>query len=142
MKALISIFIVLVLIYGFLELIGFYNRTARPGAGGGGDDAPIAAHIDHLAGSGDTLSGLPQSLEASLAQAQQGGLEELGKWLKTWSRNVQDPRLAWIELDYIVLLNLKDHQAARERFLAVRNRIGPDSPVAERIRKLEPAYEQ
>lgn len=141
MKALISIFIVLVLIYGFLELTGFYNRTARPGAGGG-EEAPIVAHVDHIAGSGENLSGLPQSLEASLAQAQQGGLEELGKWLKTWNRNVQDPRLAWIELDYIVLLNLKDHKAARERFLAVRSRIGPESPVAERIRKLEPAYEQ
>lgn len=140
MKALISIFIVLVCVYGFMELVGFYNRTAKPQSSGG--EEVSAPRVEHIAGSGEGLSGMPVGLEASLAQAQQQGLEELGKWLKQWGRNVQDPRLAWIELDYIVLLNLKDHKLARERFLQVKSRIGPESPVAERIRKLEPAYEQ
>lgn len=137
MKALIAIFILLVAVFLFTELVGFYNRTARPRpAYEESNPAPQA-----LAG-GESLPGLPPALEASLAQAQQQGVEELGKWLRTWHRQIQDPRLAWIELDYVVLLNLKDHKAAREKFLEVRERTPPSSPVYVRLEKLAPAYEQ
>ncbi|MBL9126205.1 MAG: hypothetical protein JNL97_01100 [Verrucomicrobiales bacterium] len=142
MKALIAIFFALVGVYLFMELVGFYNRTAGP------DGGPVPGYVappsdaSPAAVTGDSLPGLPQALESSLAQAQQQGAEELGKWLKAWSKQVQDPRLAWIELDYVVLLNLKDHKAARERFLHVKSRIPPGSPVYDRILKLDSAYEQ
>ncbi len=139
MKALIVIFIGLVAVFLFTQLTGFYNRTSRENPRT--DDsyvpsAPVASAVSE----GSSLPGLPPHLEASLLTAQQAGLEELGKWLRTWSRQVQDPRLAWIELDYVVLLNLKDRKAAIEKFDQVRARVPADSPVAERIRKLEPAY--
>ena len=69
-------------------------------------------------------------------------MEELGKWIKLYGSKVQDPRLASIELDYVVLLNLKNHKAARERFIQVAARIQPGSPMFERIRKLAPAYDE
>lgn len=141
MKALIAIFIVLVAAFLFNELVGFYNKTSRPGAGSGVVEAP-AHHPESATVTGESLPGLPPFLESSLTQAQQQGAEELGKWLKNWSKQVQDPRLAWIELDYVVLLNLKDHKAARERFLQIKARITPGSAAYDRLIKLEPAYEQ
>lgn len=138
MKALIVIFVALVAVFLFTQLTGFYSRTAR-------ETPPQESYAPSPAASsssteGSSLPGLPFHLEASLQQAQQAGLEEFGKWLKTWGRQVQDPRLAWIELDYVVLLNLKDRKAAIEKFEQVAARVPANSPVAERIRKLAPAY--
>lgn len=138
MKVLITVFIIMVAVYLFLQVAGVYDRSVHPGRQTS-ETAPAASHSGT---SGESLPGLPPYLEASLAQAHQEGAEALGKWLKTWSRQVQDPRLASIELDYIVLLNLKNHRDARDRFLQVAARVPPGSPVAERIRKLAPAYEQ
>lgn len=138
MKALIAIFFALVGVYLFTELVGFYRRTSGPD--GGTVSSPSSETSSVV--TGDSLPGLPSQLESSLAQAQQQGAEELGKWLKTWSKQVQDPRLGWIELDYVVLLNLKDHKAARERFLQIKARTPPGSPVHERLKKLDSAYEQ
>ncbi len=76
---------------------GFYDRTARPR--NPTDPVPVEV-VSAPSPAGTELPGLPPHLEASLAQAQQGGQEELGKWLRQWGRQVQDPRLAWIELDY------------------------------------------
>ncbi|MGE3310947.1 MAG: hypothetical protein AB7O66_13335 [Limisphaerales bacterium] len=137
MKALIAIFIALVGVYLFMELVGFYNRTSRSDS----NQEYVEPTESVGAFSGDSLPGLPPFLETSLVQAQSQGAEELGKWLKAWSKQVQDPRLAWIELDYIVLLNLKDHAAARERFQQVKARTPPGSPVFDRIQKLDAAYE-
>lgn len=144
MKALISIFIILVLVYGFMKLVGFYDRTAKPDHRASNEEWNQAAAAPGAGGSaaitGTSLSGLPSTLEGSLTQAQQEGVEAFGKWIKTWHKQIQDPRLAWIELDYVVLLNLKNHNEARERFLQVKSRIGPGSPVYDRITKLDSAY--
>lgn len=136
MKALISILIILVTVYAFMQLVGFYNRTAGPQSTTGETSTTSPAPNTQ------DLPGLPSYLEASLAQAHREGAESLGKWLKQWHKHVQDPRLAAIELDYVVLLNIQNHAAARERFQQVRARINPDSPVYPRVKSLEPAYEQ
>jgi hypothetical protein len=52
----------------------------------------------------NVLPGLPPSLEASLQAAQKQGAAGLKAWLKSYRPYVTDPRLAAIELDYIVLL--------------------------------------
>ena len=140
MKVLIAVFAILVAVYLFLQIAGVYDRSVNPNHHAA-ETAP-AHPAPGASASGQDLPGLPPGLEPSLTQAQQEGVEALGKWLKSWSRQVQDPRLAWIELDYVVLLNLKNHREARERFLQVAARVPPGSPVAERIRKLAPAYEQ
>jgi hypothetical protein len=144
-KTLIAIFFFLIGVSLFMWVVGFYDRTARPrstteewapatpAAGSPGGSVSVGGH---------ELPGMPPHLEPSLAQAHQGGAEELGKWLRQWGRQVQDPRLAWIELDYVVLLNLQSHKAARERFQQVQARIAPGSPVYDRLQKLASAYEQ
>ncbi len=139
MKILIAIFIIMVAVYLFMKVAGVYDRSVNPSARvqESAADTPGTAAM-----TGESLPGLPAYLETSLVQAQQGGVEALGKWLKEWGKHVQDPRLAWIELDYVVLLNLRSHREAREHFQQVAARVGPGSPVAERVRKLAPAYEQ
>lgn len=89
----------------------------------------------------DQLSGLPQSLEASLRAAEEHGAEGLGNWLKTYGRVVQDPRKAWIQLDFCLLLSKDDPSEARRLFAEVKNRTPETSPVWPRIKKLEKAYE-
>jgi hypothetical protein len=137
MKTLITILIILGAVFIFTQIMGVYDRTARPG----GSQTQVVEDASSP-GSGAHLPGLPSYLEGSLAEAQAQGVEALGKWLNAWSKHVQDPRLAWIELDYVVLLNLKDHKAARQKFAEVKARVPPGSPVYERIKRLESAYER
>lgn len=141
-KTFIIICMVLVGVFIFTEITGLYDRTAKPKITTSEPTEPAPAAAPAIAVSGQELPGMPSYLEDSLAKAHQEGLEALGKWLKTWSKKVQDPRLAWIELDYVVLLNLKDHKAARERFHSVQARVPETSPVFHRVQKLAPAYEQ
>ncbi len=139
-KTLIAIAIGLVGVYLFMWVAGFYDRNVHP-TGPHESSAPPPPAAGTPASSSDHLSGLPPQLETSLNHAKEAGSEELGKWLKQFGRQVQDPRLAAIELDYVVLLNLKNHKAARERFVEVASRIQPGSPLFERVRRLAPAYD-
>lgn len=89
----------------------------------------------------DQLSGLPQSLEASLRTAEGQGAAGLGNWLKVYGRAVHDPRKAWIELDYCLLISKDDPAEARRLFAQIKNRTPETSPIWPRIKKLEHAYE-
>ena len=44
-------------------------------------------------------------------------------WLKTYGQSVEDPRKAWIELDYCVAVAREDPAEARRVFAAVKERI-------------------
>jgi hypothetical protein len=87
------------------------------------------------------LSGMPPSLENALQAAQKQGAEGLGNFLRQYAHVIRDPRLAAIELDYVVLLSLKDPVEARRIFQAVQQRTLPSSPVYERVKKLEKNYQ-
>jgi hypothetical protein len=89
----------------------------------------------------EQLPGMAQTLEPSLQAAQKEGATALRNWLKTYNRALQDPRKAWIELDYAVLLSRDDPAEARRIFAAVKERTPPSSPVWPRIKRLEPTYE-
>ena len=52
-----------------------------------------------------------------------------------------DPRLAWIELDYVVEVAPSDPAAARKVFAQVKARLTPTSPVYSRMQQLEKPYE-
>ena len=58
-------------------------------------------------------------------------------WLKTHSQSVEDPRKAWIELDYCVAVAREDPAEARRVFATVKERTPPSSPVWPRIKQLE-----
>lgn len=90
---------------------------------------------------GENLEGLPQSLVASLQAAQTQGAAGLRNWLKAYGQSVQDPRKAWIELDYVVLLARENPAEARKLFAEVKQRTPPSSPVWPRIKQLQPTFE-
>jgi hypothetical protein len=89
----------------------------------------------------DALPGLPQGWDSSLKAAEQGGAGALGNWLKTYGRGVQDPRKAWIELDYVLMITRDNPQEAKRLFAEVRDRTPPTSPVWPRIHDLEKSYQ-
>jgi hypothetical protein len=88
-----------------------------------------------------SLPALPPHLQASLEQAKQQGPAALKIWLDRNRHLVQDPRLADIELDYVLLLGARNFTEARQRFSAVRDRTPTNSPVYPRIQQLQRHYE-
>ena len=69
--------------------------------------------------------------------------EELGDWLEKAKRSpqIKDPRLAWIELDYVLKVSASNPAEAKRVFIEVKQRIPTDSPVYPRIKSLEKNYE-
>ena len=90
---------------------------------------------------GDSLPGLPDKLAPSLEAAKKQGAAGLRNWLKNYGRLVQDPRKAWIELDYCVLVSHGDLPEARRVFAEVKARTPETSPVWPRVKDLEKVYQ-
>jgi hypothetical protein len=89
----------------------------------------------------EPLPGLPPLLEASLEAAKRQGAAALRTWLRQNRAQIQDPRLADIELDFVLLVAGRNFGEAREVFAQVQRRVPPESPVYPRIRKLEKTYQ-
>jgi hypothetical protein len=89
----------------------------------------------------EQLPGLPYELQPSLEAAQKQGPSAFQAWLRTHSRALQDPRKAWIELDYCVMVSRNNPAEARRVFEAVKQRTTPASPVWPRIQDLQKTYE-
>lgn len=87
-----------------------------------------------------TVPGLPAELEASLAEARRGGAEGVKDWLRLHRARVTDPRLAEIDLDYVVLVGPSRPAEARRVLDAVQQRTPTNSPVYPRLRLLDQRY--
>jgi hypothetical protein len=91
------------------------------------------------------LPGIPDTmkdaLENSLDKAQRHGATGLREWLKIYRQCVEDPRLAWIELDYCVLVARENPVEARKIFHDINERTPPTSPLYPRLKQLEKTYE-
>ncbi len=90
---------------------------------------------------GSQLPGLPPSLEGTLQTAQQRGASGLRDFLGRYGKTINDPRRAWIELDYVVLVAKDDPAEARKVFAKVKGRTMDSSPVYRRMKQLEKTYE-
>ena len=90
---------------------------------------------------GDQLPGLPYQLETSLQNARKQGATGLRNWLKAHGQSVEDPRKAWIELDYCIAVARQDTAEAKRVFAQVKERTPPSSRVWPRIKQLEKTYE-
>jgi hypothetical protein len=82
-----------------------------------------------------------QQLEKTLKNAVTQGPAAVKNWLKTNDKLVQDPRRAWIELDYAVQVSTTDIAEAKRVFAQVKARTSHTSPVWPRIKTLEKTYE-
>ena len=128
MSNIFTILIILVVVWGVSNLVGFYNKTK--------DSTEGAPRSQVVAPAADPLPPLPPALESSLAQARAGGVDGLKEWLAANQSVLRDPRRAAIELDYAQLLVRSDPAGARRIYQAVKARTGADSPVYDRVQKL------
>ena len=87
------------------------------------------------------LSGMEGSLETPLQNARARGASGLRDFLRQYGRRIQDPKLAAIQLDYVVLVAQQDLGEARKVFSEVKNRVPSSSPVYPRIKQLEKTYQ-
>jgi hypothetical protein len=134
MRQVIAILLVIGAIWGIRQLQLHWDQVkAKKLADEGG--APAAAPSGTAA-----LPGLPPYLESSLQTAQKQGAAGLKNWLKAYRARVTDPRLAAIELDYVVLVGASNIKEARQVLAAVKQRTPTNSPVYPRIKQLEKNY--
>ena len=92
-------------------------------------------------GLGDQLPGMASALEPSLQAAKKQGAAGLRNWLKAHNQSIEDPRKAWIELDYCVAVAREDTSEAKRVFKEVKERTPTSSPVWPRIQQLEKTYQ-
>lgn len=136
MKALIGILIALIIGVGAYKIYDHWEkvkerRVLEDRAARGADINP------------DQLPGMPWQLVSKLQDAQRGDAATLKRFIdscKTFP-DVKDPRLAWVELDYVVMISAKDPIEAKKVFQAVKKRTPTDSPIYPRIKSLEKNYE-
>ena len=89
----------------------------------------------------EMLNGLPPELDNALHAAQNQGADGLRNFLKTYGNRLQDPRKAWIELDYCQMIARENTAEAKRVFADVKKRTPHNSPVWPRIQQLEKTYD-
>jgi len=134
MTKLIAVLIIVAALYGGWKLFLYWEKVEGEEETKQKQDA--AAIVD-----GDRLPGMSQKLEPSFQAARKQGAAGLRNWLKTHGQSVEDPRKAWIELDYCIAVAREDPAEAKRVFAAVKDRIPPSSPVWPRMKQLERTYE-
>lgn len=138
MTKVIAAVIVLLLLWGGWELFFYWERVKN-------QEETQQKQTAAARTIGESLPGMPlqgsQPLESSLRVSQGQGAAALREWLKAHGTSVQDPRKAWIELDYCLLLASKDPSEARRVFATVKSRTPQDSPIWPRIKELERTFE-
>ena len=134
MTKLITVLIIAVVLYGGWHLFLYWEKVKNEEETAKKQEA--AAIVDP-----NQLPGLPRNLEPALQAVQRQGAPAMKEWLKIFGPMVQDPRKAWIELDYCALIAREDPAEARRVFAAVKERTPASSPVWGRVKKLEKTYE-
>jgi len=137
-KALITVVLIVVALLGIKELHAYWQQVkSREKADGtvirGEEAAPPPKDPS-------ALTGMPAFLEPSLESAKKAGAPALKIWLKQYHGYLADPKLASIELDYVVLAGARDFIEAKEVYAAVKQRTPTNSPIYPRIKQLERTY--
>ena len=137
MKALISILIVIAVIFTGWKVFDYYQEVEHE------KDLEKQQATAGINVSPRSLPGLPNQLEGPLAEVTRKGPAALKDWLEQAKANnmVADPRLAWIELDYVLMIVRENPVEAKRIFLSVKNRLDEDSPVYPRIKSLEKSFQ-
>ena len=136
MKAAISVLLVIGFIFGVYKLWDYWDNLDR-------QKVQSIEKAEKEAIRGESLPGLPQALEADLTKAKADGPKATKAFIERIKKSplVADPRLAWIEIDYVVAVSLQDPVEAKRAFREVKQRVTPDSPVYRRVKELEKTYD-
>jgi hypothetical protein len=142
MRKFIGVLVIGLGALGILGLVNYYkdveSQTQQQSAAGY-NETPVQEEEGEEGTPRST--GLPKNLEPSLEAAMKQGPAAVDAWLKKYRRYLKDPKLAEIELDYVVMLARQDPVAARDLFRSVQRRVKPASPMYERVKRLEKTFE-
>ena len=134
MTKVIAAFIIIMVLYVGWELFLYWDKVKNEEETKQKQEA--AARV-----TGDQLPGMSYKLDASLQAARKQGATGLKNFLKTYNQIIEDPRKAWLELDYCVAVARQDPAEAKRVFARVKERTAPSSPVWPRMKQLEKTYE-
>lgn len=130
---LIGILIVLLVVWGGYKVVKYYKEVdARRYQ----EEQVTGRNLDPT-----RLAGMPHQLEESLRQAENQGAAAMREWLAIYGAQIHDPRKAWIQLDYCMLIFREDPQEARAVYASVKNRLTESSPVYQRMKELEKTFD-
>jgi epoxyqueuosine reductase QueG len=134
MSKLIGLLIILIVAAIGYALFNYFQKVKEEGEGSRQEEVVVEVVPT-------SLPGLPYQLEESLTKAQAQGYKAFRDWMKAYGAHVQDPRKAWIELDFVIAMSSEDPGNARKLFQQVKDRTPVTSPVYPRIKKLEKTFE-
>ena len=134
MTKAIAVLIIVLVIYGGWEIFLYWDKVKNEEQAS--QKQAASAVIDP-----NNLPGLPQNAVTALHAAEKQGAVGLKNFLRDYNRVIQDPRRAWIELDYCVKVAREDPAEARRVFASVKDRTPASSPVFPRIKQLEKTYQ-
>ncbi len=138
MRQFLALLLIIGAIWGGKQLFNYWEtvKAKKETEDRGGAPPPVTAPAASA-----VLPGVPANLEAPLQAAQKQGAAGLKNWLNLYRPYVSDPRLAGIELDYIVLISSTNPQEARRLFALIKQRTATNSPIYPRVKQLERTYQ-
>lgn len=135
MKALIAIVLIVGAIVGGWQIYSTWVDVKEK------DKEKQKIEIAATPVSGSQLPGMVSQLEPFLETAQKQGATGIRQFLTKYGKTISDPRLASIELDYVVLVAKDDPAEAKKVFAKVKQRTPRESPVYARVKQLEKVYQ-
>jgi len=135
MKLVIALVVVIAVLAGAYKIWEYWDKVSHD------QDIKEQEAAQALNINPDQLQGMPEDLRKSYDYVKGNGPVALGQWLKRVGSQLDDPRRAWIELDYVVGIAQQDPQEAKRVFADVKGRIKENSPVYRRVKALEKTYE-
>ena len=134
MTKLITVFLIVLAVFVGYRIWVYYEKVADE------QDLREAEEAKRRIVDPNGLTGLSWELTESYNQSKSDPAA-LRKWLKATKGQVHDPRLAWIQLDFVEMIGRDSPNEAREVFNSVKPRIATNSPIYPRVQKLEKTFQ-
>jgi hypothetical protein len=134
MTKLISVFLIVLALFVGYRIFVYWEKVDSE------EDIRQAEEAKRRNVDPNGLTGLPWDLTQSYNQVKDDPAA-LRRWLKGNQERIKDPRLSWIQLDFVELIGRDSPNEAREIFNSVKPRIATNSPIYPRIQKLEKTFQ-
>jgi hypothetical protein len=134
MTKLIALVIAVAVLYGGWELFLYWDSVKN-------DEETQKKQTAASVVIPEQLPGVPYELENALQAATAHGADGLGAFLKQYGSRLQDPRKAWLQMDYCQMLAREDTADAKRLFAEIKARTPSNSPVWPRVKQLEKIFQ-
>ncbi|MGH7970840.1 MAG: hypothetical protein ACREIC_19135 [Limisphaerales bacterium] len=134
MTKLIALVIAVAVLYGGWELFLYWDSVKN-------DEETQKKQAAASVVIPEQLPGVPYELENALQAATSHGADGLGAYLKQYRSRLQDPRKAWLQMDYCQMLAREDTADAKRLFAEIKARTPTNSPVWPRVKQLEKIFQ-